>query len=256
MEVKNRENQVDMATSWTAGPCVSKRLRVASATIAERKAKEKEGERRKRVRTKGKVNGGKEGEGERGRGRRRERRRGNTVVARTPTSNMSVKGGGVSLYEMRGKEGNSLYTTALTNNHRRRGEFLKAALRLIRLDEGVRPYKTNDNGKVPREENGVGYLRVHFAISSARRLASCNALHRKPPLVPPYGEHFQTCGILLPVASARLNPDSRQAIHLCTEIDFRVFVHVLRGFVPVSRCCHTSGLDGTGYSCALQRQGV
>ena len=36
---------------------------------------------------------------------------------------------------------------------------------------------------------------MRFAISSPRRLASWNALHCKPLLVPPYGEHFPTCGI-------------------------------------------------------------
>ena len=42
------------------------------------------------------------------------KRKGSAVTARTPTSDMSVKGGGVSLYEMRGKEGNSPYTSVPT----------------------------------------------------------------------------------------------------------------------------------------------
>ena len=40
---------------------------------------------------------------------------------------------------------------------------------------------------------------------------------------------FPTCGILLLVTPVQLDSDSWHAIHPCTELDFRVFVQVLRG---------------------------
>ena len=49
------------------------------------------------------------------------------------------------------------------------------------------------------EKEGEGML---LLIGRRRRMC------RKPLLVPPYGEHFPTCGILLPMAPIQLNPDS------------------------------------------------
>ena len=69
---------------------------------------------------------GREGEGERGRGRRRrrwrqrERGRGNAVVARTPTSNMSVKEGGESVREASERR---KFTILISINNRRRRKF-------------------------------------------------------------------------------------------------------------------------------------
>ena len=65
-----------------------------------------EGSRERKIMGKGEEDGDSQKE--------REGGRGNAVVARKPTSNMSAKGGEVSLYERRGKEGNSTYMSALT----------------------------------------------------------------------------------------------------------------------------------------------
>ena len=59
------------------------------------------------------------------------------------------------------------------------------------------------------EENGVGYLKVRFEISSLReQLCSASSSY---------------------VAPVRLNPDSWQEINPCTEAVFKVFAHGLRG---------------------------
>ena len=57
-------------------------------------------------------------EGEEGKGKGKEEeedgeKRGNAIVARTSTSNRSLKGGWVSLDETQRKEGNSPYTSVL-----------------------------------------------------------------------------------------------------------------------------------------------
>lgn len=89
--------------SWSVR--VRERVRESERGREKEKGWNEEGERGERR--------GRREEGERGRGRRRvtETGRGN-AVARTPTSNMSVKGGGV--YERREKEGNSPYASVLT----------------------------------------------------------------------------------------------------------------------------------------------
>ncbi|KIJ95317.1 hypothetical protein K443DRAFT_124878 [Laccaria amethystina LaAM-08-1] len=82
---------------------------------------------------KGKREGG-EDDRDRGRDDEKEEQEMVLLLGRRPWK-VTVKWEGVTPYERRGKEGNSPYTSISTNNHRRRREFLKAALRLIRLDE-------------------------------------------------------------------------------------------------------------------------
>ena len=134
-----------MATSRTAGPCANANESKRETRERGRMGKEEEGERRKRVRgTVRESESEREGEGkgwnEEGKGKgegEKERERGeektetekrgrrNAFVDGTMTPNMSVKGSGFSLYEKRGKEDISPYTSG-------------------------QPYRTGDSGKAPR----------------------------------------------------------------------------------------------------------
>ena len=128
------------------------------------------------------------GEGGMGNGKGEEEdgeKRPNAIVARTSTSNMSLKGGWVSLSERRRKEGNSPYTSVPTTVQKQRW------------------WQSNTR-------SGVDCVRVQNPISLPRRLASRHALHHDTLCIANLcsshhtGEHLPTCGILLPVEPVRL----------------------------------------------------
>jgi len=168
---------------------------------------------------------GREGEGERGRGRRRrrwrqrERGRGNAVVARTPTSNMSVKEGGESVREASERR---KFTILISINNRRRRKFSRQLCGWFDFMREFDPEPTITAKH--HKENGIGYLRARSAIPSARIVVSSYR------------------GIWI--------HDSWQAIHPCTEAEFIVRWRLARGFCdcelfPVGRRWHPSGLIRT-----------